>query len=107
MKTTVTITRAHFKAGRRCTISFCPVALALKDAGVKDAIVNRWGRNWHVGIRGRAFELPEGAKKVAIAFDRRKRVRLPVTFDFTRARIPNMNSLTAKQATALEVAIGA
>lgn len=97
MKTKVTITRAHFKAGRRCTIGYCPVALALKEAGVKDATVNRWGRKWHVGIRGKTFELPAEAKKVAVAFDYRKRVKLPVTFDFTRTLLPNVNAITEEQ----------
>ena len=94
MKTKVTITQKHFKAAIRCTIGFCPVALALKDAGVKDATVNRWGRKWHVGIRGRAYELPPEAKKVAIAFDYRKPVKLPVAFDFHRKLIPHVNALT-------------
>lgn len=94
MKTKVTITKKHFKAGRRYTIGFCPVALALKEAGVKDATVNRWGRKWHVGIRGRAYELPPEARKVAVAFDYRKPVALPVTFDFRRTPIPHVNALT-------------
>lgn len=97
----VTVTKAHLKAAIPRTIGFCPVALALKDAGVKDATVNRWGRHWHVGIRGRAFELPAEAKKIAVAFDYKKPIELPVTFGFPRTLIPNVNALTGAQVKAL------
>lgn len=81
----ITVTEDHFRRGEKC-IGGCPVALALREAGIADAVVNRWKRSWYIEIAGsarRRFPLPPEAKAVAVAFDhRRTKVQFPITFSF-------------------------
>lgn len=76
---TATITRKHFKSGQKKPHK-CPVALALQEAGCKNADVARFGRRWDVRWGKWIVRLPVAARKVAVAFDYNKPISLPITF---------------------------
>lgn len=76
MTTTIRVTAAHIKAGKRSQCTACPIALAIKDA-VPGMLVAAHPGSVFIGYK--SFKTPKVAADFMTAFDALKEVK-PFTF---------------------------
>lgn len=79
----VSVTKDHIKKGVKSEKDCCPMALAMKDAGCKDVIVDRTAMFFReTNGDENAIVLPDDVKRFVDDFDRGMKVK-PITFKLT------------------------
>lgn len=77
---TIIVTAADIDAGTRCAMRSCPVALAMRRAGLEDPTANRYRLLWREGGRYIGCDTPRSVVAFMNAFCRRRKAR-PFAFE--------------------------
>lgn len=75
----ISVTAGHIKNGDKNSYSYCPVALAFKDAGFPDAQVGT--RTVKLTNKSKKLNLPVEVSYWIYRFDSSNRVSLPIEFE--------------------------
>ena len=75
MKYTVKVTDQHIRLGETCSANSCPIALALKDIGLKMVSVDGDRAIFRISDTKYSMWLPEHARQFVADFDDDKEVK--------------------------------
>lgn len=83
---TIQVTQEHIEKGVACSHTQCPIALAMKDAGIKEPMVRLYSISYVLEGRYFGTYCPKGLMRKIIKFDADGKIK-PFSFHLNRNMI--------------------